>query len=41
MQYRALEKWNGRLPVMNGGGALPMLSTFDFRASSPRTTTPR
>jgi regulator of protease activity HflC (stomatin/prohibitin superfamily) len=28
MQYRALEKWNGRLPVMNGGGALPML-TFD------------
>jgi regulator of protease activity HflC (stomatin/prohibitin superfamily) len=28
MQYRALEKWNGRLPVMNGNGALPML-TFD------------
>jgi regulator of protease activity HflC (stomatin/prohibitin superfamily) len=28
MQYRALEKWNGRLPVMNGGGQLPML-TFD------------
>ncbi len=28
MQYRALEKWNGKLPVMNGGGALPML-TFD------------
>jgi regulator of protease activity HflC (stomatin/prohibitin superfamily) len=28
MQYRALEKWNGRLPMMNGGGALPML-TFD------------
>ena len=28
LQYRALEKWNGRLPVMNGGGALPML-TFD------------
>jgi regulator of protease activity HflC (stomatin/prohibitin superfamily) len=28
LQYRALEKWNGRLPVMNGGGAMPML-TFD------------
>jgi regulator of protease activity HflC (stomatin/prohibitin superfamily) len=28
LQYRALERWNGRLPVMNGGGALPFL-TFD------------
>jgi regulator of protease activity HflC (stomatin/prohibitin superfamily) len=28
MQYRALDKWNGKLPVMNGNGALPML-TFD------------
>src|SRR5262249_4179062 len=28
LQYRALERWNGRLPVMNGGGALPLL-TFD------------
>jgi regulator of protease activity HflC (stomatin/prohibitin superfamily) len=28
LQYRALERWNGRLPVMNGSGALPML-TFD------------
>jgi regulator of protease activity HflC (stomatin/prohibitin superfamily) len=28
MQYRALEKWNGKLPVMNGNGALPLL-TFD------------
>jgi regulator of protease activity HflC (stomatin/prohibitin superfamily) len=28
LQYRALERWNGKLPVMNGGGALPML-TFD------------
>ena len=28
LQYRALERWNGRLPVMNGGGAMPML-TFD------------
>jgi regulator of protease activity HflC (stomatin/prohibitin superfamily) len=28
MQYRALEKWNGHLPVMNGSGALPLL-TFD------------
>jgi len=28
MQYRALDKWNGKLPLMNGGGALPML-TFD------------
>ncbi|HRI66379.1 MAG TPA: SPFH domain-containing protein [Polyangium sp.] len=28
LQFRALERWNGRLPVMNGGGALPML-TFD------------
>jgi regulator of protease activity HflC (stomatin/prohibitin superfamily) len=26
LQYRALERWNGRLPVMNGGGALPMLT---------------
>lgn len=29
MQYRALDKWNGRLPMMNGGGAMPML-TFDI-----------
>jgi regulator of protease activity HflC (stomatin/prohibitin superfamily) len=29
MQYRALEKWNGRLPMMNGNGSLPML-TFDL-----------
>ncbi|MFO0756976.1 MAG: prohibitin family protein [Byssovorax sp.] len=28
LQYRALERWNGKLPVMNGGGALPLL-TFD------------
>src|SRR5262249_55420950 len=28
LQYRALERWNGRLPVMNGGGTLPLL-TFD------------
>ena len=28
LQYRALERWNGKLPVMNGGGAIPML-TFD------------
>lgn len=28
LQFRALERWNGRLPVMNGGGAMPML-TFD------------
>jgi regulator of protease activity HflC (stomatin/prohibitin superfamily) len=28
LQYRALERWNGKLPVMNGGGAMPML-TFD------------
>jgi regulator of protease activity HflC (stomatin/prohibitin superfamily) len=29
MQYRALEKWNGRLPMMNGASSLPML-TFDI-----------
>lgn len=29
LQYRALERWNGKLPVMNGGGALPLL-TFDI-----------
>jgi regulator of protease activity HflC (stomatin/prohibitin superfamily) len=28
LQYRGLEKWNGRLPMMNGGGTLPLL-TFD------------
>lgn len=28
LQYRALERWNGKLPIMNGGGSLPML-TFD------------
>lgn len=28
LQYRALERWDGKLPIMNGGGALPML-TFD------------
>jgi regulator of protease activity HflC (stomatin/prohibitin superfamily) len=32
MQYRALEKWNGRLPMMNGGSSLPML-TFDLSKS--------
>ncbi len=26
LQYRALERWNGKLPVMNGGGAFPMLT---------------
>jgi regulator of protease activity HflC (stomatin/prohibitin superfamily) len=29
MQYRALEKWNGRLPMMNGSSSIPML-TFDI-----------
>jgi hypothetical protein len=29
MQYRALEKWNGRLPMMNGSSSIPML-TFDL-----------
>jgi regulator of protease activity HflC (stomatin/prohibitin superfamily) len=28
LQYRALERWNGKLPVMNGGGSMPLL-TFD------------
>lgn len=28
LQYRALERWDGKLPLMNGGGAMPML-TFD------------
>jgi regulator of protease activity HflC (stomatin/prohibitin superfamily) len=28
MQYRALEKWNGKLPMMNGSGSMPML-TYD------------
>ena len=28
LQYRALERWNGKLPIMNGGGSLPLL-TFD------------
>src|SRR5204863_10144454 len=28
LQYRALERWDGKLPLMNGGGNLPML-TFD------------
>jgi regulator of protease activity HflC (stomatin/prohibitin superfamily) len=31
LQYRALERWNGKLPVMNGGGAFPML-TLDAAA---------
>lgn len=26
LQYRALERWNGKLPVMNGGNAFPMLT---------------
>jgi regulator of protease activity HflC (stomatin/prohibitin superfamily) len=26
LQYRALERWNGKLPVMNGGGEMPMLT---------------
>ncbi|MBM4363099.1 MAG: prohibitin family protein, partial [Deltaproteobacteria bacterium] len=34
LQYRALERWDGQLPMMNGGGQLPML-TFDVsRAGS-------
>jgi regulator of protease activity HflC (stomatin/prohibitin superfamily) len=28
LQYRAIERWDGKLPLMNGGGALPLL-TFD------------
>jgi regulator of protease activity HflC (stomatin/prohibitin superfamily) len=28
LQYRALEHWNGRLPMLNGGGNVPLL-TFD------------
>ena len=28
LQYRALEKWNGHLPIMNGSGSMPLL-TFD------------
>ncbi len=28
LQYRALEKWNGKLPVFSGGDKMPML-TFD------------
>jgi regulator of protease activity HflC (stomatin/prohibitin superfamily) len=28
LQYRAIEKWNGHLPLFNGGGNLPLL-TFD------------
>lgn len=28
LQYRALERWNGKLPMMNGSGSMPML-TFD------------
>ncbi len=30
LQYRALERWNGKLPIMNGGGSLPLL-TFDAK----------
>ncbi len=29
LQYRALERWDGKLPLMNGGGQLPLL-TFDI-----------
>jgi len=29
MQYRAIERWNGRLPMMNGSNSIPML-TFDM-----------
>lgn len=36
LQYRALERWNGKLPVMNGGGALPML-TFDVSKAGALT----
>lgn len=32
LQYRALERWNGRLPMMNGGGTLPLL-TFDVTSA--------
>lgn len=28
LQYRAIEHWDGKLPMMNGGGQLPLL-TFD------------
>lgn len=28
LQYRAIEHWDGKLPLMNGGGQLPLL-TFD------------
>ncbi|MEZ4312836.1 MAG: SPFH domain-containing protein [Polyangiaceae bacterium] len=36
LQYRALERWNGKLPVMNGGGSLPLL-TFDVSKIAPLT----
>jgi regulator of protease activity HflC (stomatin/prohibitin superfamily) len=36
LQYRALERWNGKLPVMNGGGALPLL-TFDVSKAGALT----
>jgi regulator of protease activity HflC (stomatin/prohibitin superfamily) len=36
LQYRALERWNGKLPVMNGGGALPLL-TFDISKAGALT----
>lgn len=29
LHYRALERWNGKLPLMNGGGSMPLL-TFDL-----------
>ncbi|HVU04160.1 MAG TPA: prohibitin family protein, partial [Polyangiaceae bacterium] len=28
LQYRAIERWDGKLPMMNGGGQVPLL-TFD------------
>lgn len=36
LQYRALERWNGKLPVMNGGGSLPLL-TFDISKAGALT----
>lgn len=36
LQYRALERWNGKLPVMNGSGSLPLL-TFDISKSGALT----
>jgi regulator of protease activity HflC (stomatin/prohibitin superfamily) len=35
IQYEGLQRWNGKLPLMTGGGAIPMVQLPAFNADKP------